>query len=129
MLLTHVVSSQIGEDHAEAVEVFMTAMQKEGPLKVRFAVEMLYHKHAAGFAHHHTMEIIYVEDFSYFDSLYGDFVLSNNPGTSMQAPKLVARWFKDGVAVWHPVFEELFDEPARQQIICKEGQLGRGRAV
>ena len=31
----------------------------------------------------------------------------------MQAPKLAARWFKDGMAVWHPVFEELFDEPAR----------------
>ena len=60
---------------------------------------MLYHKHAAWFAHHHTMGIIYVEDSSYFDSLYGDSVLWNNPGTSTQAPKLVARWFKDGVAV------------------------------
>ena len=119
VLLTHVVSSQIGEDHAEAVEVFMIAMKKEGPLEVRFAVEMLYHKHAAWLAHHHTMGIIYVEDSSYmyFDSLYGDFVLWNNPGTTMQAPQLATRWFKDGVAVWHPVFEELFNEPARQQLI------------
>ena len=58
-----------------------------------------------------------MEDSSYFDSLYGDFVLWNNPGTSTRAPKLVARWFEDRVAVWHPVFKGLFDEPARKQLV------------
>ena len=41
VLLTHVVSSQIGEDHVEAEEVFMTAMQKEGPLKALYCQNAL----------------------------------------------------------------------------------------
>ena len=81
VLLTHVVSSQIGEDHAAAVIVFMTALQNEGPIKIRYGAKMLYDKHATWFAHHHTMGLAFVDDSSYFDTLYGDCVLWNNPGT------------------------------------------------
>ena len=63
------------------------------------------------------MGLVYVDDSSYFDAFYGDCVLWNNPGTEMQAPKLAARWKKNGVYVWHPVFDEKYDEPVRQQIV------------
>ena len=59
------------------------------------------------------MGISYVEESSYFDTVYGDYVLLNNPGSHLQAPKLICRW--------HPIFEEMFDEPDKQQII-KEAQ-------
>jgi hypothetical protein len=121
ILLRHTIASQIADDHEEAAKVFMEAFRKEGPNRIRFTPKMIFDKHAAWFASYFTMGISYVEESSYFDTVYGSYVLWNNPGTHLQAPKLTCRWFKDGVSVWHPIFEEMFDEPDRQQII-KEAQ-------
>ena len=96
----------------------MEAFRKAGPNRLRITPKMLFEKHAAWFASYFTMGISYVEESSYFDTVYGDYVLWINPG-----PKQTCRWFKDGVSVWHPIFEEMFDEPDRQHII-KEAHKG-----
>ena len=120
-LLRHTIASQIADDHERSAKIFMEAFRKEGPNRLRFTPKMLFEKHAAWFASFYTMGISFVEESSYFDTLYGEYILWNNPGTHLQAPKLICRWFKNGVSIWHPIFEEMFDEPARKQIV-KEAQ-------
>ena len=79
----------------------MDAFRKEGPNRLRFTPKMLFEKHAAWFASYFTMGISYVEESSYFDTVYGDYVLWNNPGSHLQAPNLICRCFKDGVSLIH----------------------------
>ena len=90
-LLRHSVASQIGDDHQLSRDVFAEAFRKEGPNKLRFTPKMVFEKHAAWFASFYTMGIAFVEESSYFDTLYGKHVLWGNPGTHLQAPKLVCR--------------------------------------
>ena len=98
-LLRHTVASQVADDHDASAAVFVEAFRKEGLNKIRFIPRMLFDKHAAWFGAFYTMGISYVDESSYFDTLYGKHVLWNSPGTHLQARKLACRWFKDGILV------------------------------
>ena len=74
---------------------------------------MMFRKHAAWMAWYHAVCHAYVTESPYLRELYGGDVLWNHAHSDAQMPKLVCRYFEGGVAKWLPMFEGMFDEPAR----------------
>ena len=63
--------------------------------------------------------IAFVEDFSYVEEVFGKDLLWNNYGTHTQISKFVVRYFRGGFPVWISLLDEMYDEPARQEVTAQ----------
>ena len=112
-LLRCTAGSTVADDHEAGCLIMMAAHKAEGKRKIRWSAEMIFLKHAAWLAWYHSVCHAYVTESPYLRELYGGDVLWNHAHTDAQMPKLVCRYFEGGIAKWLPMFEGMFDEPAR----------------
>ena len=119
VLIQHCLSSQFAEDHERETRIFIAAMENEWPKFQKYSPQMIFRKYTSTMQDYYAKCIAFVEDSSYFEEVFGKDLLWNNYGTHKQIPKFVIRYFRGGCPVWISLLDELYDEPARQEIIAQ----------
>ena len=119
VLIRHCLSSQFAEDHERETRIFIAAMENEWPKFQKYSPQMIFRKYTSTMQDYYAKCIAFVEDSSYFEEVFGKDLLWNNYGTHKQIPKFVIRYFRGGCPVWISLLDELYDEPARQEIIAQ----------